>query len=122
MPSDARSKRPIFCGQRLTVFEWMLDDLIRMLGPHWEAFDIHDWLDQADGKASASPLICADWWPWLKAETVREAQRRGYQVLAVKQPGRFQSEWVPWTCPHQPPCAGRNACDVLVRIASVKAS
>lgn len=77
---SSRSKRPIFTGQRLTVHEWMLDELMKMLGTHTDEFGIDEWFFEADGKAMAMAVVSDDWWPWLKAETKAEAQRRGLPI------------------------------------------
>lgn len=75
----ARSKHPIYVGQRLTVFDWMLDDLSRMLGPHLEAFHVDEWFCTLDARCVADGTIPPerDNGAWLKAETLAEAQRRG---------------------------------------------
>jgi uncharacterized protein YdaU (DUF1376 family) len=82
---DARSGRPMFDGQRLTVFEWQLTELMKLLGPHTDAFDLHAWFFTADGKAMASGVVKKprDWWPWLFEETVAEAIRRGLPMAGV---------------------------------------
>jgi uncharacterized protein YdaU (DUF1376 family) len=78
-PASARSKRPIFTGQRVTVFEWMLDELVRLLGPHLDAFDLHEWFFTLDAKCVTDNVIPPprDNGAWLKAECLSEAQRRG---------------------------------------------
>jgi len=95
-PLAARSKRPIFTGQRLTVFEWMLDDLLRMLGPHGEDFGLDLWFWDADQRAMKETVVVSDWWPWLKAATQAEAQRRGLPIALLtptlgKQTTRLQA-------------------------------
>jgi hypothetical protein len=42
-PPNARSNHPAFKGQRILVFDWMVEDLMRMLDPHGESFDLHEW-------------------------------------------------------------------------------
>lgn len=81
---DARSKRPIFKGQRFVVFEWQLDDLRRMLGAHVEPFDLHAWFFDLDAKAAAAELAVPqrDGGKWLHDETLAEAIRRGLPVAA----------------------------------------
>lgn len=78
----ARSKRPIFTGQRFTVFEWQLDDLCRMLGRHTEAFDLHAWFFDLDAQAAKTDQVIPvrDGGKWLQAQTLAEAKRRGLPI------------------------------------------
>lgn len=78
----ARSKRPIFKGQRFTVFEWQLDDLSRMLGAHVEAFDLHAWFFDLDAQVHRTGEVIPqrDGGAWLQARTLAEATRRGLPV------------------------------------------
>lgn len=80
----ARSKRPIFSGQRFTVFEWQLDQLSKLLGAHLDAFDLHQWFFDLDEQARRSDLLVPqrDNGAWLLAQTQAEAQRRGLPVAA----------------------------------------
>lgn len=75
------SKRPIYQSDRFVVFEWQLDNLSRMLGPHADGFDLHAWFDhltqQSRDKGIVIPKRCDD---WLQAQTLAEAQRRGLQI------------------------------------------
>lgn len=75
----ARSKRPIFSGQRLTVFEWMFDDCTRTLGEYTDAFDLHEWFYTLDAQAVTDGLVLPkkDGGEWLQSQLVAEAQRRG---------------------------------------------
>jgi hypothetical protein len=84
----ARSKRPIFTGQRLTVFEWQFDELCKTLGSHADEFGLDEWFYRADAQALASGLIrtSRDWWPWLEQATIAEAQRRGLPIGVVADP------------------------------------
>ncbi len=77
--SDARSKRPIFSGQRLTVFEWQLSECMSVLGADAEDFDLHGWFDALDRQAVGLNLVIPkrDGGEWLQAQLVAEAQRRG---------------------------------------------
>ncbi len=77
-PPDARSKRPIFKGQRFVVFEWMLDDLRRLLGPRFEDFDLHAWFSDLDGRALEDGVTVPqrDGGKWLQEQTLAEIERR----------------------------------------------
>jgi hypothetical protein len=98
-PSEAtRSKRPIFSGQRFTVFEWQLDVLSKLLGRHFNDFDIHGFLDELDRRAASSDMVIPqrDSGVWLQAQVLAEAQRRGLpiavssvQAVAGKQTSRL---------------------------------
>lgn len=78
----SRSRHPVFKGQRFVVFDWMLDDLARMLGPHTEAFDVHAWFFDLDAKAIAEGVVHEqrEWWPWIQAQLLAEAKKRGLPV------------------------------------------
>lgn len=75
----ASSKRPIFSGQRFAVFEWQLDGLSKLLGPHVEDFDLHAWFFALDERVvkSAQLVPQRDNGAWLLAQTQAEATRRG---------------------------------------------
>ena len=79
---SARSTRPIFSGQRFVVFDWMLDDLTRLLGPHTDAFALHEWFFALDAELVAAQHVVPqrDGGAWLQARTLVEAQRRGLAV------------------------------------------
>ncbi|HEX8030313.1 MAG TPA: hypothetical protein VF491_17685 [Vicinamibacterales bacterium] len=82
IPIDARSKRPVFIGQRLTVFEWMFDDCLKALGEHFVAFGLDDWFQVIDDRAVREGLVIPkrDGGEWLQAELVAECQRRGLPI------------------------------------------
>lgn len=82
-PPDARSKRPIFSGQKITVFEWMLDDCVKTLGHYTDAFDLHTWFFTLDAAALAANLIVPkrDGGAWLQEQLLLEAQRRGLPLV-----------------------------------------
>jgi len=84
----ARSKRPIFQGQRFTVFDWMLDDLAKLLGNYTESFDLHQWFFDLDERARREDLVIPqrDHGAWLQAETLQEAQRRGLAIAVATGP------------------------------------
>jgi hypothetical protein len=82
---EARSKRPIFSGQRLTVYEWMLDDCVRILGNHLDSFDLHEWFFALDAELIAKGLVLPSRGngPWLQQQLVAEAQRRNIPLAFV---------------------------------------
>jgi uncharacterized protein YdaU (DUF1376 family) len=78
--TDARSKRPIFTGQRLTVFDWMLDDLYRLLGkPVADALDVHEFFFALDARMAETSQVVPqrDGGKWLQQQALDEAQKRG---------------------------------------------
>jgi hypothetical protein len=86
-PGGGGSKRPVFSGQRLTVFEWQLDELCKTLGPHADGFGLDEWFYAADRAALAAPLRPSrEWWPWLMQATLAEAGRRGLPVARQEDP------------------------------------
>ncbi len=50
--SQTGRERPIFIGQRLTVFEWQLDGLRRLLGSHTDSFDLPAWFQELDAQVA----------------------------------------------------------------------
>jgi len=84
---SADSKWPVFKGNRLVVFEWMLTKMQATLGQHADAIEWDIWLNDADRRAMAEPVVAEDWWPWLQAELLAYAGRQGWSV-AVQQAGK----------------------------------
>lgn len=76
----AGSRWPIFKGNRLVVFDWMLDHMQRTLGNYAESMEWDTWLDAADQRAMKEPTVAADWWPWLQEQLLDEARTRGWTV------------------------------------------
>lgn len=89
-PANARSKRPIFSGTRFVVFEWQLDDLRRLLGAHFEAFDVHAWFFDLNERAEREGFTVPqrDGGKWLQDQTLTEAIRRGIPVAAAQPVGK----------------------------------
>jgi uncharacterized protein YdaU (DUF1376 family) len=85
--ADARSKRPIFKGQRFVIFEWQLDDLRRLLGQAFESFDVHSWFFELDSRAAAADLAVPqrDGGKWLQEQTLDEAAKRGIAIATTQQ-------------------------------------
>lgn len=76
---SANSKHPVFTGQRVTVFEWMLTECLGILGTHAEAFDLHAWFYDIDAEAVKGGIVIPkrDRGAWLQEQLVTEAQKRG---------------------------------------------
>ena len=93
-PVTARSKRPIFTGQRLTVFEWQLENCLRTLGPHAGGFDLHEWFFALDAKAVEDGIVIPTRGigDWLIYQLVAEAQRRGLplKMASVDNPNLYR--------------------------------
>ena len=85
----ANSKRPIFTGQRFVVFEWMLEDINRILGERQTTeFDVHAWFFDLDARIAKTDIVLQrnDTWAWLQTELVNEAIRRGLKVAQPHHP------------------------------------
>lgn len=82
---ETRSKRPIFKGQRFTVFEWQIDQLQMLLGVAFDAFHVDEWFYELDAKMAASRLVIPqrDSGAWLQTQTLEEAIRRGLPVAVA---------------------------------------
>lgn len=76
------SKHPIFKGNRFVVFDWQLEDIGRLLGPHLEEFDIHTFFDTVDQQAVQSGEVVPqrDKGLWLQARILDEANKRGLKI------------------------------------------
>jgi uncharacterized protein YdaU (DUF1376 family) len=101
---NGRSKRPVFVGTRLKVFDWQLEDLMEMLGKHADSFGFDLWFQTLDRRvvASGEVLPGRDGGAWLKAETLAEARRRGLPIAGEKG-GQFDDDYGPdfpaaWSC------------------------
>lgn len=82
---DARSKRPIYTSDRFVVFEWQLDELGRILGAHFDDFDLHAFFDSLCQSSRASGLVIPreGVWEWLQAQVLAEARRRGFPIASA---------------------------------------
>ncbi len=89
-PAEARSKHPVFKGQRFVVFDWMLDDLRRLLGAAFETFDMHAWFYELDARAEKASAVVPqrDGGKWLQDQTLIEAARRGLEIAAAPATGK----------------------------------
>jgi len=84
-PPTARSKRPVYTSDRFAVFEWQLDELSKVLGAHFEDFDLHAFFDALTQRSRADGLVIPkpDVWNWLQAQVIAEAQRRGLPMAQI---------------------------------------
>jgi hypothetical protein len=101
--ADARSRRPIFKGQRFVVFEWMLDDIRQVLGPYYEDFGLDEWFYALDERAQRLNLVMPkrDNGAWLQAQLLEEVTRRGLEIV-----GKTGTSFSPETVlPHAWPCS-----------------
>lgn len=83
----AESKWPIYKGNRLVVFDWMLTKMQATLGPYADSVEWDVWLDAADQRAMAQQVVVSDWWPWLQSELLTYARSQGWAV-AVQTTGK----------------------------------
>lgn len=84
---NSGSRWPIYKGNRLVVFDWMLTKMQQTLGQYADEVEWDVWLDAADQRALQEPIVAADWWPWLQAELLIHARSQGWAV-AVQTPGK----------------------------------
>lgn len=96
--ADSRSRHPVFKGSLVVVFDWMLADLMAMLGANTEEFDLHAWFYELDKLAAIEPEVITtreQRWKWIQRKTVAEAKRRGL-LSRVDDYGQDQP-WA-WSC------------------------
>ncbi len=87
-PTNARSKRPVYQSDRFVVFEWMFDELSKMLGSHFEDFGLDAFFDDLSRQSRDSGLVIprADAWPWLQSQVLAEVQRRQLPIASAEPP------------------------------------
>lgn len=85
---SADSKWPVFKGNRLVVFEWMLTKMQATLGRHAESMQWDTWLDEADRRAMNEPVVADDWWPWVQSELLDYARTQGWAVAVPVTAGK----------------------------------
>lgn len=86
---NARSHRPIFQGQRFVVFDWMLEDMGRILGrERLEAFDVSAWFFELDAQIVADNHVIpkTEQWNYIQAALLAEAAKRGLPIVSVPPP------------------------------------
>jgi len=98
---DARSRHPIFKGQRFVVWDWQLENLMRLLGPNVESFGLDEWFLELDQQVIVSKEMVPqrDGGRWLEAKTIAEARRRGIPMTsaeAVQREMDFAAAWDAW--------------------------
>lgn len=99
-PPNARSKRPIFKGNRLVIFEWQLEDLTQMLGSFADSFKLDLWFDTLDKRAMASGEVMPkrDGGRWLMQETLAEVRRRALPIAGETEADPYANFSHAWTC------------------------
>lgn len=105
--------RPVFKGQRLTLFDWQLNDLEQTLGRHVEAFDLMDFLVGLDGSLTKSGDVLPpkpEQHRWLQRLLFEEIERRGLPVMGRQAPHGWTFD-----CPHEPHCRTTGECVVKRR-------
>lgn len=72
------SKRPIYQSDRFVVFEWQLEKISRLLGPHIDAFELDVFFDQLTQDSRKNGLVIPqrDGGEWLMAQVLSEAKKR----------------------------------------------
>lgn len=66
---------------RFAIWRWQIEELMALLGPAASSeFGLDEWFPALARRADAERLVLPDPWPWIKAETVKEAQRRGFTI------------------------------------------
>lgn len=86
-PINGQSKRPIYRGSRLTVFEWMYDDIGQMLGPALNDFDLDLFFQKLDQSITSENIVLAKTavWPFIQERVLAEAVHRGLSVAIAPQ-------------------------------------
>lgn len=96
---SARSKRPMFKGQRLVVFEWQVEDCVQVLGTHTDEFHLDEWFDALDRALVESDLVLPkrDGGRWLQGELLKEVKKRRLPIAGQTQ----EDDGTPWAwqCP-----------------------
>lgn len=82
---DARSKRPVYTSDRLTVFEWQFEELSKMLGPHFEGFELDSFFDALTQQSRKDGLVIpkSEAWEWLQAQVLAEVKRRKLPIASA---------------------------------------
>lgn len=86
IPRRAGKEPPHLRFPRFPVFRWQIDALIELLGPAASGFELDVWFQELSARADAEQLVLSDAWPWIRAETVKEAQRRGFTIAKADAP------------------------------------
>jgi hypothetical protein len=98
--TNTRSGRPIFVGQRLTVFEWMFDDIRQILGSYLDDFNLDAWFYELDAKAMRLNLVIPkrDKGVWIQGQLIEEAKRRGLRIAGADDDNQFSQLPTAWHC------------------------
>lgn len=85
----ASSKHPIFKGERIVIFDWMLEDMRSVLGPqNLDAFNIDQWFYDLDKQVTLSGNVIpkSEQWAYVQRALLAEAALRG---LPIEAPAAF---------------------------------
>jgi hypothetical protein len=110
----ARSKRPIFKGQRLVVFEWQLDDCLQVLGKYVEDFDLHAWFFALDAELVDANFVLPprDGGRFLQNELLKEVKKRRLPIAGQSSDDGDPHAWQCKKCGeiHEGTAAQRGRC------------
>jgi uncharacterized protein YdaU (DUF1376 family) len=79
-PSAGGGAAPLLRFPRFAIWRWQIEDLMEKLGPANRDFDLDGWFATLSARAEAEALVLDHPWDWIKAETMREARRRGLHM------------------------------------------
>jgi len=86
--------RPVFQGQRFSLFDWQLDRLNQMLGRQSESFDVLGFLFDLDAALASSGHIVPpqkQQHEWLEQLVFAEARRRALPIANVPKLGKLST-------------------------------
>lgn len=114
------SKKPIFTGNRLTVWPWQMGEICRILGDHAVGFNPLGWLaslDAAETGVIDAGAPSAFWREYLRPRLMQEIRQRGLPVASDVVISATSAPTRPLDCPHTPRCGDAASCGRLKREA-----
>jgi hypothetical protein len=84
--AGGNGKGPIFACRRFEVWQWLMDDLKKLLGPSFDAFDLSAWFHTLEARADTEGLVLhkREAGRWIYDATVEEAERRGLRIASSR--------------------------------------